>query len=248
MDEILICLYESDIQIQNINYQLLSENYELLKEGFSDKISEKWKSFKTAVKDFFKRVLEAMRRAFAKLVVYVKPLRKAYSILVQYGFMKDSATPDYNLLDIQNYANGKIENISLKEYDTYTFDKYLEDNGEDEKSVKTLTYEIDIIESYKNAIGWVKTQEKKINDICNIELNAADYYKRTPEERQQLAKEYFSITKLAIKLIQERTKISVDYILKLSSRATKAGIKLALGKQEDVDNLLKDYGVEFKED
>ena len=190
-----------------------------------------------------------MRRALAKFVVWIKPLRKAYSALVQYGFMKDSATPDYNLRTIQSYANGRIENISRKEeYDTYTFDKYIEDMGKDEKSVKTLTFEIEIIESYKNAIDWVKIQEKKIDSICNIELDAADDYKKTPEERQKLEKEYFNISKLDIKLIQERTKISVDYILKLSRRATKAGIKLALGKQEDVDELLKSYGMEFEED
>ena len=73
-------------------------------------------------------------------------------------------------------------------------------------------------------------------------------YDDESEERQKIAKDCFQYTKEAIKLIQERTKISVDYILKLSRRATKDGIKLVLGKQKEVDDSLKGYGVEFEDE
>lgn len=213
MDEVLTLCYEAEINIQNINYSILRESYDSLIFNEASDNDSAWKKFCDKVKEFFTKVLDAMKRMFAKILTLFGKMNRAGMASSVNGKMKDVLVPGYSLEDIMKWANNSVSDIfKLGEAKYPTFNEYCNANNIQFDKNITSAYGIEkkILDSYKMAITFVKQQKKNAETRYKYDLPKSLDNKSDPGKAE--LKRMFNIQQEAIRYIQKRTKAAVKYI------------------------------------
>lgn len=213
-DEVLALCMESDINIQNINYQLLQENYSLLLEGEDSSANEKkiLTKLKDTITEFFTKILNAMKRTATKILTLSNRLNSIGMASVVDNKMEDVLVPQHDLSAIMTWAKNIIDGID-KSYGTFaeyeSFEEYGKRNGLTEMTPSKYGQEKSILDMYKTAIDFVKKQRSTI--LNKFKWDYSKTYGNS-ENGQKVIKAIFKVQKEAISEIQKRVNYSIKFI------------------------------------